>query len=624
MPERELTGRPTARLRLVRSGGSSMMDSVTVAAAARPPDVVGPLARPVAVVDADVRCAELDLRFRADPALACVAVRYLDGGVGLIGRDRFAQLMSGPFGYGRALWEKTPVGHTADPEPMIVDELAPVVDVCEQLGRRGRVRRYDDVLVRQSGGQLARVSAARLYEALADLMAYQAVRDPLSGLANRARFRNRLGAACRATDSAGVAVVFIDLDRMKEVNDTLGHNLGDRLIVSAAHRLAAAAYDHEVVARLGGDEFAVLTRIAGGFPPNLSAVALGERFRQAIARPDPALPPGAHSVASVGVAVGAAGVDPDTLLREADLAMYRAKQAGGDKVRIALHVDAQLAPRPAAGDGILAAVERGELRLFYQPIIGVNDGRVWSVEALVRWQHPQHGLLTPDRFLADVRRARQLPTLDRWVLDRACADLATWDAILGHRAPRYVNVNLTADTLGAVDLAGQVLGALGRVGLARDRLRLELPESADLAQLQEAVQQLRELRDHGVGIVLDDMGAGSATLRHLSVLPVTGIKIDRSFVAGMLESRNDHAVVKLLGDLGRSVGIDVTAEGIEVGEQLDWLRHLQVPYAQGYLLGMPAPAEHLTALLSTGRPQGVARMPLDRPERHAEAGSHRG
>lgn len=584
-----------------------MMDPVPQVAPVRPPDTVGPLARQVAVVDATLRCSELDMSFRTDPGLACVAVLYLDGGIGLISRDRFAQLMSGPFGYGRALWEKTPVGRTADPAPMIVDEDALVVDVCEQLGRRDRVRRYDEVLVRRPGGRLARVSAARLYEALADLMAHQAVRDPLSGLVNRAHFLSRLAVACRDTHQPGVAVVFVDLDRMKQVNDTLGHNVGDRLIVSAAHRLVGAARDGDLVARLGGDEFAVLGRLAGGSRPDLSAVALGERFRLAIATADPELPAGAHSVASVGVAVGAAGTDAETLLSEADMAMYRAKQAGGDTVRIALDVGAQLDPH--LSDGILTAIDRQELRLFYQPIMGLNDGRVHSVEALVRWQHPRLGLLTPDHFLPDVHRARLLPALDRWVLDRACADLAAWDRTLGAQAPRYVNVNLTVETLVGDGLAGQVLGATDRAALAPARLRVELPESADLAQLQDVTRQLRELRAHGVGIVLDDMGAGSATLRHLSVLPVTGVKIDRSFVAGMLANRNDHAVIKLLADLGRSTGLDVTAEGVESDEQLDRLRHLHVPYAQGYLLGMPAPADHLSTLLRTGRPRGVARLP---------------
>nr|BFE57875.1 hypothetical protein GCM10020063_024010 [Dactylosporangium thailandense] len=573
-------------------------------------DTVGSLARPVAVVEATMRCADLDLRFRADPSLPCVVVMYLDGGIGLINRERFGQLMSGPFGYGRALWEKTPVGRTADPAPMIVDEHALVVDVCEQVSRRDRVRRYDDVLVRRQGGRLARVSAARLYEALADLMALQAVVDPLSGLANRARFLNRLAIACRDPAHPGVAVVFIDLDRMKQVNDTLGHAAGDRLIVSAARRLAAAAGEGDVVARLGGDEFAVLTRLAGGHQPELSAAALGKRFRLAIATPDASLPPGAHSSASVGVAIGAPAADAETLLREADAAMYRAKQAGGDKVRVVVDAGAAAAPRPGAGDGILAAIERGELRLFYQPIVGVDDGRVWAVEALVRWLHPQHGLLTPARFLADAARAGQMPAVDRWVLGRACADLAAWDLVLGDRAPACVNVNLTVETLRGPGLAGDVLAAVRRHGLAPSRIRVELPESADLGHLQDAVRQLTELREHGVGIVLDDMGAGSATLRHLSALPVSGIKIDRSFVAGMLDNRNDHAVVKLLGDLGRSTGVSVTAEGIEDDEQLAVLRQLQVPFAQGYHLGLPAPADHLSAILRTGRPRGVASVRL--------------
>ncbi|WP_432992408.1 EAL domain-containing protein [Dactylosporangium sp. CA-233914] len=591
----------------------------------RPADTVGPLARPIAAVEATMRCGELDLIFRADPALPCVAVMYLDGGIGLISRDRFAQLMSGPFGYGRALWEKTPAGSTADPAPMIVDETALVVDVCEQVSRRDRVRRYDDVLIRRPDGRLARVSAARLYEALADLMTMQAVSDPLSGLANRARFLNRLAAACRDAGQPGVAVVFIDLDRMKQVNDSLGHAVGDRLIVSAAQRLTTAADDGDLVARLGGDEFAVLTRIAGGRTPELSAAALGERFRLAIATPDPQLPAAAHSGASIGVAIGAAGADPETLLREADAAMYRAKQAGGDKVRVTVDVPAHAAPRPGVGDSVLAAMSAGDLRLFYQPIVGVDDGRVWAVEALIRWQHPQHGLLTPDRFLPDAARAKQMPAVDRWVLERACADLAGWDAVLGERAPRCVNVNLTVETLSTPGLTDQLLATVRHAGLGPERIRVELPESADLAQLEGVVRQLHELRAQGVGIVLDDMGAGSATLRHLSALPVTGIKIDRSFVARMLDSRGDHAVVKLLGDLGRSVGVDVTAEGIEDDEQLDSLRRLRVPYAQGYLLGLPAPADHLTALLRTGRPRGVASVPLqtlDRPP--IKAGRHRG
>ncbi|MFF5225521.1 putative bifunctional diguanylate cyclase/phosphodiesterase [Dactylosporangium sp. NPDC000521] len=582
--------------------------------AALPSDTVGPLARPVGVVESTMRCEDLDLMFRADPSLHSVAVMYLDGGIGLINRARFAQLMSGPFGYGRALWARTPAGRTADPAPMIVEETALVADVCEQVSRRDQVRRYDDVLVRRPGGRLARVSAARLYETLAALMAVQAIRDPLSGLANRARFLHRLTAACRDGDRSGITVVYLDLDRMKHVNDTLGHAVGDRLIVSVAHRLTAAADPGSVVARLGGDEFAVLTRLGAGSRQDHAALALGERFRRAVAATDPALPAGAHSTASVGVAVAGPRADGATLLREADAAMYRAKQAGADRVQ-AVHGVGALAD--GHGDDVLAAMDRGELRLFYQPIIGIDDGRVWSVEALVRWQHPQRGLLTPDLFLPELRRVRQLPALDRWVLDRACADVARWDAVLGDRAPQSVNVNLTIDTLGAAELTSLVLDSLRRNGSAPSRLRVELPESADFAQLQGTVHQLRDLRDAGVGIVLDDMGAGSATLRNLSALPVTGVKIDRSFVAGMLDNRNDFAVVKLLGDLGRSVGIDVTAEGVEADEQLEALRQLGVRFAQGYHLGLPAPAEHLTALLRTGaRPRGVASIPAELAGRH--------
>ncbi|GAA5191129.1 hypothetical protein GCM10023322_47790 [Rugosimonospora acidiphila] len=564
-----------------------------------PATSVGAIARPVVCVGADLPCEELDRRFRADPRLPCVVVRADAGDIGLVARESFAQLMSGPFGYGRALWAGTPVGSVTDWRPLIVGPDVSVVEVCELVRRRDRNRRYDDVIVVDAERTVRRVSAARLFETLAHLMARLAITDPLSGLVNRARFLELLDSACQTAAGDRVLVAYLDLDRMKQVNDALGHNAGDRLIASAARRLAAVALPGEVVARIGGDEFAVLGRLPARLAVDGVARAVGERFRAALARTDATLPVAAHSRASVGVAVSGARAHGHTLLTEADMAMYQAKQHGGDGVAVVVGVGEQLdAHHPGAGHGLTHAISGGELVLYYQPIVDLRAGRVSGVEALVRWRHPRHGLLGPDAFLADAERADQMPALDRWILAQACSDAASWPATLGELAPTFVNVNVSVDTLRDGNFDDRVVAALAATGLHPRRLCLELPESANLAVLTEAVPVLRRLRDLGVGITLDDMGAGSSTLRHLSVLPITGIKIDKLFIGGMLHNRSDHAVVKLLTDLGHNLNLAVTAEGVEQSAQLQSLRAMNVPHAQGFLLSPPRPTDDLVRLLA--------------------------
>ncbi|MDQ7904495.1 EAL domain-containing protein [Phytohabitans sp. ZYX-F-186] len=558
------------------------------------PALVGELAGPLPVVSPLISCADLDQIFRLRSDLTSVAVQETTGRVGLVMRDPFTHLMSGPYGYGRALWEKLPVAAATDWDPLLLAAGMGVAHACERLRRRARSARYHDALVRMPDGAIGRVSAARLFDALAEIMADQAVRDPLTGVANRAHFLDQLGRACADGSGQAVLVAYVDLDKMKQVNDALGHDAGDRLLRSAARRLAKAAGPASVVARLGGDEFAVLIRLPPAARTIDMALAVGEALRAALAETDPRLPAEAHSRASVGVAIGGEHPDGHTVLTEADMAMYRAKQSGGDAVRVVVDVEGRLRARhPAAGRGLARAIEKLELRLHYQPIIRVRDRAIDGVEALVRWQHPEQGRLSPEQFLPDVARAGLLPELDRWVLEAACADFGGWSAELGDRAPRHLNVNISAETLVADGLEAMVMDALQNAGLAPDRLRLELPESAELSVLTGAVPQLAAVRGHGVAIMLDDMGAGLSTLRHLSVLPVTGIKIDQLFVSGMLDNRNDHAVVRLLSDLGHNLGLAVTAEGVESAEHLAELRRLGVPHAQGYYTGRPQPPDRL-------------------------------
>ncbi|REF94942.1 EAL domain-containing protein (putative c-di-GMP-specific phosphodiesterase class I) [Asanoa ferruginea] len=249
---------------------------------------------------------------------------------------------------------------------------------------------------------------------------------------------------------------------------------------------------------------------------------------------------------------------------------------------------------PPADHTIAQAIAHDELRLFYQPIVRATDGAVVAVEALVRWQHPTLGLLTPDRFLHKADRDGQLPLLDRWVLHRACQDLAD----LGPAAPDHVNVNLSAPTL-ATDFTEPVTTALERTGLAAHRLRLELSECADLNTLTHAEKHLKGLVERGVGVALDDMGTGSTDLRCLSRLAVHGIKIDKEFVSGMLTNPRDHAIVKLLTEMAHGLRLHVTAEGVETAEQLAALTRLGVCYVQGYHLAPPLTLAELTSTILT-------------------------
>jgi EAL domain-containing protein (putative c-di-GMP-specific phosphodiesterase class I) len=329
---------------------------------------------------------------------------------------------------------------------------------------------------------------------------------------------------------------------------------------------------------------------------------LGERLRAAVAAGDSRPPHGVRGRASVGVAVSGAHADPATLLCEADMAMYQAKQAGGDTVVVTADVGAQLRPpRDLAVRTVPQALAAGELLVVYQPIVRIDDLSLAAVEALVRWQHPHLGLLSPGRFLPGAEQAGHLPLLDRWVLDRACAEQADWVRQLGGLAPARVNVNVSVPTIGRPGLDRMVLDAAARAGVAPHRLRIELPERADLAALTDARQQLERLRQHGVAVALDDMGAGASTLRHLSLPAVTELKIDRSFVAGLVDNDRDRAVIRLLADLGHTLGLGITAEGVERADQLAELERLGVGYAQGYHLGRPLLADQLAAAVESGR-----------------------
>lgn len=544
------------------------------------------LAVPVHVIDDTVGCLAAE-ELLNDTEVTSLAVRDAAGRVGLLSRSNFLAALSGRFGFGRALLSRTVVGELCDWDCLVVEAGLSIPSAVHRALDRPPESRYDDVLVRMPHG-LAMVSTARLVEAMAGLLASRSLQDQLTGLANRELAFHHLSKLCEQTEpEAHVAVVYVDLDEFKQVNDTLGHSSGDALLVSTAKRLQAAARAGDLVARLGGDEFAVVIGLDHRQgPAETVAEALGRRFLMAVNATEAGLTP---CRASVGVAMARVGeADADTLLREADLAMYAAKSSGGGRLRVTSRVT-RLAPggRPL----LLTGIENGWLETFFQPIVDLTTERPVSIEALARLRHPQEGLLTPAAFMPGAGPAA-LRRLDDAVLRTALRTVSAHEARHGPVAG-YVNVNLSLASLGREDLATHMLAIFTEVGFPAERVRLEIPEIADFGTVQRATPQLRALQEAGVAVTLDDVGAGSTSLRHISQLAVDGLKIDRSLVAGVAANDRDLAVVRMLVDLAAGLGLSVTAEGVETEEQRSVLRSLGCSYGQGYLLGRPAPMAQL-------------------------------
>lgn len=583
---------------------------------------VGALAQRVVPLQGSVSCLDVDEYLRAEherTSLLVVDPNRPDR-VGFVSRSRFLLLLAGRFGFGRALLGRATVGQVTEWDPVVIDAGATVQQAAEAVLQRGVDSRYDDLVVRFPDGRWGILAAAAVLEALSGKFAAQATTDSLTGLANRDLLLAQLGHS-HATHVHGTrtALLFIDLDRFKQVNDVYGHNAGDVLLREIAGRLVAAARPGDLVARLGGDEFAVLLTLPAGSGGDAVRTAhdVAERVLAVISRPVPLGITNLLVGASIGLAVSdPTGSDPHTLLREADLAMYQAKRAGGDRIQLVSKVGSLLATRLnglAIDDTLTRALDSGEFVLHYQPIHRLSDGQVVSAEALIRWQDPRHGLRMPGEFLPAAEASGLIIALDRWVLAEACRQLVQWDSDPAVTAPSAINVNLSVPHLADPRMVEHVLESLQLSGLAPHRLHLELPETAVLGDLQSAAPALKTLRAAGVKLSLDDLGAGSSTLRHLSAVPLDGIKIDRDFISDLLSNVHDQAVVRLMIELARTIGATVTAEGIETAEQLQILVSMGCVFGQGYHLGRPAPA--LEAWL-TG-PEARAHVP--HPRRRADA-----
>ncbi|HEX4672827.1 MAG TPA: EAL domain-containing protein [Solirubrobacteraceae bacterium] len=421
----------------------------------------------------------------------------------------------------------------------------------------------------------------------AALNAYLAEHDVLTELPNRTFFHRRATDAVAAAvrNSESVALAIVDLDRFKEVNDTLGHHNGDGLLKELAARLSASMRAGDTVARLGGDEFGLIVRDVEDAEPAL------RRLREVIDREVEINGLPLSVQASMGFVIAPEdGTDVDTLLQRADVAMYVAKAQHAGVARYDETLDEYDADSLTLVSELRRGIDEGQLVLHYQPQATLTDGRVRSIEALVRWQHPTHGLLYPDKFLPLAEPTDVIDKLTRWVLRAALADvreLATgsWDMC--------VAVNVSARSIGRASFASDVLQALGDLDVAPDRLIIEVTETALLSDPQRAADVLARLAAAGVRISLDDFGTGQTSLGYLSALPIHELKIDRTFVGDMLHNQAHAAIVRSIIDLGHNLELRVVGEGVETDLVLASLHDSGCDVAQGFLLARPMPRDEI-------------------------------
>jgi diguanylate cyclase (GGDEF)-like protein len=431
-------------------------------------------------------------------------------------------------------------------------------------------------------------------------MRHQSLHDALTGLPNRSLFYDRIEhsfARAERTDSL-VAVFLLDVDQFKTINDSLGHEAGDDLLIALSARLQHVVRGSDTVARLGGDEFVVLCEIES----ESEAVHVAERIADAWERPIPVAAGGEIFVsASIGITIATRRQSAETMLREADAAMYRAKEGGRGRYELFDEEMRQHAfARLRTESDLRRAVEREQFRVHYQPIFDVASQRLLGVEALVRWDRPGNGIVGPAEFIGLTEETGLIAPLGRWVLEQATAQVADWRLRFPHAVGLGVTVNVSGRQLARPEFLSEVETALERSGLEPGTLGLEITESVLLKDASLPRSTLEAVRARGVRVLLDDFGTGYSSLSRLKGIPVDAIKVDRSFVDGLGAEQDDTAIVSAIVDIADSLGLGTIAEGVETVEQLEALEGLGCQGAQGYLFAKPLCADEFEELLAAG------------------------
>jgi diguanylate cyclase (GGDEF)-like protein len=435
---------------------------------------------------------------------------------------------------------------------------------------------------------------------------HAAFHDALTGLPNRALLADHLKLAIERSkrrEDHLFAVLFLDLDRFKNINDSLGHTIGDQLLIAIARRVEGCLRPMDTVARLGGDEFAILL---DGLEHFNDAIHVADRVQQELAQPFTLRGQEVYTTASIGIALSTTGYDdPDSILRDADIAMYRAKDNG--KARYELF-DTIMHTRAVAllklENDLRRAIERQEFRIFYQPIVSLDTDQIAGFEALVRWEHPDRGMVSPDEFIPISEETGLIMDIGLWVLQESCMQVRQWQTLF--QRPLTLSVNLSGKQFVQTNLIEQIKQALQATDFDPRMLRLEITESVVMENAEAAASMLLQLRDLGVNLSIDDFGTGYSSLSYLHRFPVSTLKIDRSFIGRMGEGNENAEIVRTIMTLASNLGMEVVAEGVENEEQLAQLRALKCEYGQGYLFSMPVDAHAAKGLLLENSPGNAA------------------
>ncbi len=433
---------------------------------------------------------------------------------------------------------------------------------------------------------------------------HNAFHDPLTDLPNRSLFMNRLERALEYSKRHKeylFAVLFLDLDRFKVINDTFGHTLGDQLLIAVGGRLAACLRPSDTAARLGGDEFTILLE---GIKEIRQAIRVADRIQAQLRLPFNLGKQEIFTTASIGIALSATGYDqPENLLRDADIAMYRAKSRGLGHYEIfnpEMHVGA--VARLQLESELRQAVEHQEFRVHYQPIVALDTGLITGFEALVRWYHPRRGLIAPSDFFPVALETGISILIDRWVIAQACRQTQQWQKQFPHHPPLTISVNLCSPEFAHPDLIKHISQILQETNIDAHSLNLEIAESVIMENSESATLRLSQLKALKIQLSIDNFGTGYSSLSHLHRFPIIGLKIDRSFISNMEPKERNLEIVETIVTLAENLGVDVTAGGVETAEQLAQVRELKCEYGQGYFFSRPLETEAAEALI-VAKPQ---------------------
>jgi diguanylate cyclase (GGDEF)-like protein len=443
---------------------------------------------------------------------------------------------------------------------------------------------------------------------------YRALHDSLTDLPNRSLFTNRLVEAVERSSKQRISygVLFIDLDNFKVINDSLGHTAGDELLVVIARRLLSCLRPTDTPARLGGDEFAVVLDSIADID---DLIKVSDRIHKVVQEPVQLGVRQVYISTSIGIALGKANeADSTTLLRNADVALYEAKKGGKGRSKVFdWSMYSRARKRLDLESELRLAIERETLSLYYQPMVRLSTGKVACMEALVRWEHPERGLIYPEEFIPLAEETDLIIPLGHWVIQSACRQAREWTRLGSDGPPLVLSVNVSVKQFQRSDFVGTVEKILRDTGLEPSRLQLEITETVVTENLEYAVGLLKDLKRLGVQLAIDDFGRGYSSLGALKTFPLDNLKIDKSFVAGLGKNAQDTSIVQLVIDLAHTLGMEAIAEGVESAEQLIQLEQMGCDLVQGYYFTKPLAVEAAAAVFADP-PQGLVRRrdPLDR------------